>query len=45
MSKRYMNYEGLGTLIGEFVPFLVALTVMFAINIELTITFSSPYLC
>jgi len=26
----------LGTLIGEFVPFLVALTVMFAINAELT---------
>ena len=34
----YELLRGLGTLIGEFVPFLVALTVMFAINTELTIT-------
>ena len=32
----YELLRGLGTLIGEFVPFLVALTVMFAINAELT---------
>ena len=29
--------RGLGTLIGEFVPFFVALTVMMAINVELTL--------
>jgi len=29
--------RGLGTLIGEFVPFFVALTVMLAINVELTL--------
>ena len=34
----YELLRGLGTLIGEFVPFLVALTVMFAINTELTLT-------
>ena len=33
----YELLRGLGTLIGEFVPFLVALTVMFAINTELTL--------
>ena len=34
----YELLRGLGTLIVEFVPFLVALTVMFAINTELTLT-------
>ena len=32
----YELLRGLGTLVGEFVPFFVALTVMFAINAELT---------
>ena len=34
----YELLRGLGTLVGEFVPFLVALIVMFAINPELTFT-------
>ena len=32
----YDLLRGLGTLIGEFVPFFVALTVMFAIDVQLT---------
>ena len=33
----YELLRGLGTLIGEFVPFFVALFIMFAINVELTL--------
>lgn len=33
----YELLRGLGTLIGEFVPFFVALTVMMAINVQLTL--------
>ena len=33
----YELLRGIGTLIGEFVPFFVALTIMLAIDVELTL--------
>jgi ATP-binding cassette subfamily B protein len=38
----YELLRGIGTLIGEFVPFFVALTIMLAIDVELTCPSSSP---
>ena len=37
----YELLRGLGTLIGEFVPFFVALAVMLAIDVQLTYCFNS----